>query len=75
MEDTPKQIKQLVYKTVMARTEEDRFLMCAEMFEVAKEFAKVGLPKGLSPDDEMKAVIKKLYGDCLGQSEAETKLI
>ena len=71
MEDTPRDIKQLVRETVMARSEEERFLMCAEMFEVAKEFAKVGLPKGLSPEDELTHVINKLYGDSMNHSDIE----
>lgn len=62
MEDTPRQIRDLVYQTVMARTEEERFLMCAEMFETSKELAKIGMPEGLSQVEQQAFVFKRLHG-------------
>lgn len=62
MEDTPRQVRDLVYRTVMARTEEERFLMCAEMFETSKELAKIGMPEGLSPKAEEEYVFRRLHG-------------
>ena len=62
MEDTTSEIKQLVYETVMARSEEERFLMCAEMFETAKEFAKIGMPEGLSKKEQDAHILRRLYG-------------
>ncbi len=62
MEDTTPEIKALVYKTVMARTEEERFLMCAEMFETAKRFAEERLPADLSEYERKKRVFEDIYG-------------
>jgi len=62
MEDTPRHIRELVYQTVMARTEEERFLMCAEMFETSKELAKIGMPEGLSSSEQDAYIFKRLHG-------------
>lgn len=47
---------------IMARTEEERFLMCAEMFETSKELAKIGMPEGLSFDEQQAYIFKRLHG-------------
>lgn len=62
MEDTPRHIRDLVYRTIMARSEEERFLMCAEMFETSKELAKIGMPKGLSEEEIQAFVFRKIHG-------------
>lgn len=61
MEDTASEIRELVYRIVMARTEEDRLLMCAEMFETAIEFAKVGMPEKLSGAEKQAYVLRRLH--------------
>ena len=62
MEDTPRHIRKLVYETVMERTEEERFLMCAGMFETSKELAKIGMPDGLSELEQQAFVFRRIYG-------------
>lgn len=62
MEDTPRHIRELVYRTVMARSEEERFLMCAEMFETSRELAKIGMPEGLSGVEQEEFVFKRIHG-------------
>jgi len=62
VEDTTREIRELVYRTVMARTEEERFLMCADMFETAKHFAGARLPSDLSEHECKRAVFKEIYG-------------
>ena len=62
MEDTSQQDRELVRKIVMAKTLEDRFLMCAEMYEEAKEFAKVGMPDHLSLDEREIYVFERIHG-------------
>jgi len=47
----------------MSRTEEDRFLMCAEMHEAAKEFAKIGMPDGLTPEEQKHYVYRRIHGE------------
>ncbi len=46
----------------MVRTEEERFLMCAEMFETSKELAKIGMPEGLSQNEQLAFIFKRLHG-------------
>jgi hypothetical protein len=46
----------------MARTEEERFLMCAQMFETSKDLAKIGMPKGLSALEEQAFVFRRIHG-------------
>ena len=65
MEDTTPEIRELVYRTVMSRTEEERFLMCAEMFETAKEFAKIGMPEGLTKTERQTYIFKRLHGEAI----------
>ena len=62
MEDTTPEIRELVYRTVMARTEEQRFLMCAEMFETAREFAKIGMPEDLSREEREIFIFERIHG-------------
>lgn len=63
MEDTSREIRQLVHRIVMSRSEEDRFLMCAEMHEAGKEFAKIGIPDGLSPEEERSFIYRRIHGE------------
>ena len=62
MEDTTPEIRELVYRTVMARTEEERFLMCAEMFETAREFAKIGMPEDFSREERETFIFERIHG-------------
>ena len=63
MEDTTPEIRELVYRIVMARTEEERFLMCAEMFETAGEFAKIGMPPALSVTEQQAYIFRRIHGE------------
>ena len=47
----------------MSKTEEERFLMCAQMFEDGKEMAKIGMPGGLSKSEQDAFVYKRIYGE------------
>ena len=62
MEDTPRHVRELVYRTIMARSEEDRFLMCAEMYETSRELAKIGMPNGLSEREEQAFIFRRIHG-------------
>jgi hypothetical protein len=63
VEDTSPEIRQLVRRIVMSRSEEDRFLMCAEMHEAAKEFAKIDMPNGLTPEEQKHYIFRRIYGE------------
>lgn len=51
----------------MARTEEERFLMCAEMFEMAKASARMGVPDGLSPAQQKRFIFQRIHGGTLSE--------
>lgn len=62
MEDTKREDRLIVYDIVLSRTEEERFLLCAEMFETAKEFAIVRAPAGLNGRELSSLIFREIYG-------------
>lgn len=62
MEDTTRECRRLVYDIVMSKTVEERFLMCAQLYEDAKELAKVGMPEGLSEPEQEAFIFERLHG-------------
>ena len=62
MEDTTRESWRLIHDVVMSKTVEERFLMCAEMYDEAKEFAKIGMPEGLSQTEQEVFVFRRIYG-------------
>jgi hypothetical protein len=46
----------------MSKSVEARFLMCAEMYETAREFAKIGMPAGLSVMKREAYIFKRIHG-------------
>ena len=62
MEDTSRENRKLVYEIVMSKTEEERFLMCAEMYEDAKLFAKIGMPEGLTELETQEYIFERIHG-------------
>ena len=63
MEDTSPEVRQLVRSIVMSRSEEARFLMCAEMHEAGKELAKIGMPDGLTFAEQTRYIYKRIHGE------------
>jgi len=68
MEDTTPAAKQLVRDIVMSRSVEERFLMCAEMYEEAKEFARIGMPEGLSNEEQEVFIFRRIHGETPAES-------
>ena len=62
MEDTTQTARELVHRIVMSKSVEERFLMCAEMYEEAKQFARIGMPAGLSDDEQRAFVFRRIHG-------------
>lgn len=62
MEDTSRESRALIRKIVMSKTIEQRFLMCAEMYEDAKRFAKIGVPEELDLAEQEKLVFRRIHG-------------
>lgn len=76
MEDTSRENRELVRDIVMSKSVEERFLMCAEMYEDAKELARIGMPSGLSDEEQESFIFEKLHGASpteLVQTEARKK--
>ena len=46
----------------MALSEEERFLRCGEMFELARQFAEARAPSGMTVEEKNRFVFKQLYG-------------
>ena len=63
MTDTSPEIAELFRQKLMARSGEDRFLMCVRMFDAADAMALASLPAGLLPE-ELK-LYQRLYGQPL----------
>ncbi|MBE7515522.1 MAG: hypothetical protein HS105_02760 [Chloracidobacterium sp.] len=47
----------------MSKTVEERFLMCAQMYEDAKEFARIGMPASLSQLEQERYIFKRIHGE------------
>ena len=62
MEDTTEATRQLVRSVVMSKSVEERMLMCAQMYEDAKEFARIGMPEGLSKLEQEEFIFKRIHG-------------
>ncbi|HMM80226.1 MAG TPA: hypothetical protein PKC65_09415 [Pyrinomonadaceae bacterium] len=62
MEDTTRSAKRIARDIVMSKTVEERILMCAEMYEDAKEFAKIGMPQGLTPEEQRSFIFRRIHG-------------
>lgn len=62
MEDTTQAARELVRQIVMSKCVEERFLMCAEMYEDAKEFARIGMPDGLSNVEQEAFIFSRIHG-------------
>jgi len=62
MEDTTRENRELVRDIITSKSVEERFLMCAAMYEDAKELASIGMPAGLSGEGEQAHIFKRLHG-------------
>ena len=76
MEDTARENRELVRQIVMSKSVEERVLICAQMYEDAKELARIGMPAGMSSAEQEVFVFKQLHGASpteLVQTEAREK--
>jgi hypothetical protein len=62
MNDTTKEIRQLVREQIMARSPAERFVMGAEMFDSAVAVMKASLPADLCSSEYKRQLFKRLYG-------------
>ena len=62
MGDTSRENRELVRDIVMSKSVEERFLMCAAMYEDAKALATIGMPAGLSEKEQEAYIFRRLHG-------------
>lgn len=46
----------------MSKSAEERLLMCAQLYEEAKEFAGIGMPAGLSRKEQERFIFQRIHG-------------
>lgn len=63
--DTSPEARIAFRKIIASKTEEERILMCAEMFDTAREFIISSMPENLSANDQKRYVYEKTYGEPL----------
>jgi len=60
--DTPPEIELMVREKIMALSNEERFVIGAQMFDSAREMIKASLPKDLSEPELRRLLFKRIYG-------------
>ena len=65
MTDTPPEIAELVRQKLMARSNEERFLMGIRSFEAMREIVLASLPKNLPPHELKRQLYQRIYGEPL----------
>ncbi len=63
MTDTPPEIELLVWNMIMARSNQERFLMGCRMFEAARAMALASLRKDLPPLELCRQLFERMYGE------------
>ncbi len=63
MNDTPKEIAEMVRGKLLARSGAERVLMGSRMFDVARAIVLASLPPGLSEIEMKGRLCERLYGD------------
>ncbi len=46
----------------MSKSVEERLLMCAQLYEEAKEFARIGMPAGLAKEEQDEYIFRRIHG-------------
>jgi hypothetical protein len=62
MEDTDREVRAIQQRIWMTLPEQERFRRCAELFEIAKEFARLRAPSDLDEEGVKRFVFRELYG-------------
>ena len=62
MEDTTLEAEQIVQDIILSKSVEERLLICAQMYEEAKEFAKIGMPDELSEPEQEAFIFERIHG-------------
>jgi hypothetical protein len=70
MEDTNTEVRAIQQRIWMTLSEEERFRRCAELFEIAKEFARQRAPQSLDEQGVKRFVFRELYGFDMPETRA-----
>ena len=62
MTDTPPEVEEIYRKMLMARSNEERFMMGIGMFETARKFVLASLPPDASPRQVREHLLQRFYG-------------
>ena len=62
MTDTSPEIERMVRERLMARSDEERFIMGAQMFDSAVTMIRASFPPGLSALEQKNKLFVRLYG-------------
>jgi hypothetical protein len=65
MDDTPSEVRRMMFDLLMALPPEERFVRGALMFDAAREMVIASLPPNLSPEDFRRALYERIYGEPL----------
>ncbi len=63
MNDTPREIAEIVRDRLLARSGAERVLMGSRMFDAARAMVLASFPTGLSPIEIKARLCERLYGD------------
>ncbi len=69
MNDTPPEVERLYHQMLMARSNEERFMMGIGMFETARKFVLASLPPDASPRQVRQHLLQSFYGLSLDELE------
>jgi biotin synthase-like enzyme len=73
MEDTTQTVKDLYRNILMSKTEEERFLMCANMYSAGIDMIVSTMPAGLSEQDQKRYIYERTYGEPLPEDFFDRK--
>jgi hypothetical protein len=62
MNDTSAEIKGLLQEMIMSRSNEERFIMGALMFDAARELIMASLPANLPASEFKQRMFERIYG-------------
>jgi hypothetical protein len=62
MRDTSPEMEGVLRDKIMTLSNEERFIMGAQMFDSAREMVKESLPRGLSEMEQQRLLFKRIYG-------------
>ena len=69
MTDTPPEVEKLYHQMLMARSNEERFMMGIGMFETARKFVLASLPPDATPRQIRQHLAQRFYGLSLDELE------